>query len=59
MGLASEDITAELWYPLIYDFKNHAGYFMVKGKNAFSNAFLQIGEVFNFNSLHSFTSIRE
>jgi len=22
MGLASEDITAELWYPLIYDFKN-------------------------------------
>lgn len=32
---------------------------MVKGKNAFSNAFLQIEEVFNFNNLHSFTSVRE
>lgn len=37
--------------------KTHAGYFMVKGK-AFSDAFLQIGEVFNFNSLHFFRTIK-
>ena len=54
MGAASVDITAELWYHLIMILKIHAVYFMVKGKNAFSSAFLQIREVFNFNSLHSF-----
>lgn len=31
--------------------KIHAGYFMVKGKNAFSNAFLQMGAAYILSHL--------